>query len=177
MTKDQNRTEAVAILASFCEARTPGYSFFGLGDNEPGIDEASAKVARIRQESAETSLKEAAERAKEKCRPFMTSAELSMLEGAILGNSVIKENLTTENKPETIRDVVVEYLKKNGYDGLCGVSCGCGIDDPFPCGEIRPGCSPGYKRTHKCGDCKALDSCDAADLERPETTCFFLEKE
>ena len=48
----------------------------------------------------------------------------------------------------TIREIVIEYLKKNGYDGLCypNEECGCYIDHDFmPCcnpeiDECMPGC-------------------------------------
>ena len=40
----------------------------------------------------------------------------------------------------TIKDILIEWLKSHGYDGLCNpdISCGCGIrseqDDFMPCG-------------------------------------------
>ena len=57
----------------------------------------------------------------------------------------------------TVKEIVKEYLEKNGYDGLCGENCGCGLDDFMPCGMFANdstviGCKPAYK--HKCNsDC------------------------
>ena len=48
----------------------------------------------------------------------------------------------------TIREIVLKYLKENGYDGLCNNDCGCGLNDLMPCdgksiGECRAGYSGG----------------------------------
>ena len=46
-----------------------------------------------------------------------------------------------------VKEIVEEYLKANGYDGLYNyVGCGCALDDLDACGEISPCCEPGYKR-------------------------------
>lgn len=34
-----------------------------------------------------------------------------------------------------IFQIVYEFLKENGYDGLCREECGCGLEDLMPCGE------------------------------------------
>jgi len=48
----------------------------------------------------------------------------------------------------TVKEIVKEYLAKNGYDGLYGDECGsgCQIDDLIPCGEYcnYSDCKPGY---------------------------------
>ncbi len=57
----------------------------------------------------------------------------------------------------TVRQILEEWLKARGYDGLCHPDCGCGcrIDDIMPCGECFDDCEPGYKQpngdilTHK----------------------------
>jgi len=43
-------------------------------------------------------------------------------------------------------ELVEEYLKTNGYDGLCHseTGCGCRRGDLMPCGEPSPNCQPGY---------------------------------
>ena len=42
-------------------------------------------------------------------------------------------------------DIIRDYLKTNGYDGLFHDSdCGCKIDDLAPCGECMDDCEPGY---------------------------------
>lgn len=45
-----------------------------------------------------------------------------------------------------VRDIVIEYLKKHGYDGLTNdEECGCGIDDLFPCEACPDRCEPAYR--------------------------------
>lgn len=55
----------------------------------------------------------------------------------------------------TINEIVKEYLKQNGYDGLLHKDewCACLIDDLMPCGEPNPGCVSGYKGACTGGDC------------------------
>ena len=71
------------------------------------------------------------------------------------------------DKPKTAKEIVIEYLKQNGYDGLAGDGCGCLVDNLFMfdgCGEkdcvaghrIRygdPGCDG--ERCEWAGDCMA----------------------
>ena len=46
----------------------------------------------------------------------------------------------------TIKDIIEKYLRENGYDGLAGEDCGCGLDDLGPCGEPFPAdCVPAYR--------------------------------
>ena len=63
-------------------------------------------------------------------------------------------------RPATVMDIVRQYLRREGYDGLVDpdAQCGCLVDDLRPCcpGEIS-GCRPGYKRV--CRGCD-LDGCD-----------------
>ncbi len=40
------------------------------------------------------------------------------------------------------KEIIEEYLKKNGYDGLVGDECGCCLDDLMPCGECCHECEP-----------------------------------
>ena len=44
-------------------------------------------------------------------------------------------------------EIVLDYLKKNGFDGLFNTEseCGCQIDELMPCGEPGIECTPGYK--------------------------------
>jgi len=44
----------------------------------------------------------------------------------------------------TVKEIVKEYLIKNGYDGLYDRECGCRIDDLMPCVEGFEGCQAGY---------------------------------
>ena len=52
----------------------------------------------------------------------------------------------------TVKEIVIEYLKANGYDGLWSDypdHCGCGFDNLMPCDESRmEKCQPGFK--YKC---------------------------
>ena len=52
----------------------------------------------------------------------------------------------------TLREIVKEWLKANGYDGLAGDCCGCFINDLFPCDNPNENCVAGYSR--ECLKCK-----------------------
>ena len=55
----------------------------------------------------------------------------------------------------TVKEIVEQWLKKNGYDGLyLDDECGCifEYDDFMPCDEPRPDCSAGYVTKGKLGD-------------------------
>jgi len=81
---------------------------------------------------------------------------------------------------KTVRLIIIDYLKENGYDGLCGEDCGCGIDDPFVCGEINEDCNAAYE--HKKPDC---NNCDVIDCETrytiyedgPVEKCYKTERQ
>jgi len=47
----------------------------------------------------------------------------------------------------TVYDIIKEWLKENGYDGLCApdFECGCSLDDFMPCGQPSPTCEAGHK--------------------------------
>ena len=53
----------------------------------------------------------------------------------------------------TVEEIVRDYLKENGYDGLCEHigACACSVDDLAPCGEIQNDCEAGT-RTEGCDD-------------------------
>ncbi|MGA1846871.1 hypothetical protein [Deferribacter abyssi] len=53
----------------------------------------------------------------------------------------------------TVKDIVIKYLKENGYDGLFDevLECGCRIGDLMPCYNPQ-NCSPG-----RIKDCKKCD--------------------
>lgn len=44
----------------------------------------------------------------------------------------------------TIREIVTDYLKANGFEGLCREGCGCGLEDFMPCDEPDEKCEPAY---------------------------------
>jgi hypothetical protein len=63
----------------------------------------------------------------------------------------------------TVKQIVAEWLKEHGYDGLynwghyCGCECGCKLDDLMPCGEGFSNCQAGVRI--KCSDCM-MANCD-----------------
>jgi hypothetical protein len=48
----------------------------------------------------------------------------------------------------TVKQILTQYLKANGYDGLCNVdgwdSCGCTLADYAPCGSLSLMCRAAY---------------------------------
>ena len=57
----------------------------------------------------------------------------------------------------TVKELVKDYLEKNGYDGLCREGCGCGIDNLMPCSKyalkgVPTCCAPAYKHLVKNGE-------------------------
>lgn len=51
-----------------------------------------------------------------------------------------------------VKEIVTEYLKKNGYDGLYNPGeCGCTIDDLMCCDDPADDCYAGYLAPCDCG--------------------------
>jgi hypothetical protein len=50
-------------------------------------------------------------------------------------------------KEVNVREIIIEYLRSNGFDGLYNPNedCGCQISDLMPCDEGCCNCIPGYK--------------------------------
>lgn len=46
---------------------------------------------------------------------------------------------------KNVKDIIIEYLIKNKFDGLTYDNCGCGIDDLLSCGNCFPDCFPAKK--------------------------------
>lgn len=46
-----------------------------------------------------------------------------------------------------VEQIISDYLKANGYDGLVceGEKCGCQLGDLAPCGEMRLDCAAAHK--------------------------------
>ena len=55
-----------------------------------------------------------------------------------------------------VKEIIEQYLKTNGFDGLCIDECGCGLGDLAPC-DLPLDCVPAYR--HICGENKPED-CD-----------------
>ena len=55
-----------------------------------------------------------------------------------------------------VAQIVEEYLKRNGFDGLYNFfePCGCKLGDLMPCSDDCSACKPGYKVdcTEKCSE-------------------------
>lgn len=49
--------------------------------------------------------------------------------------------------PSSVMEIVADYLKNNGYDGLYNsdAECGCDLDELMPCEGSPDSCQPGYK--------------------------------
>ena len=56
-----------------------------------------------------------------------------------------------------VGDIIKKYLTDNGFDGLAGDECGCGIDELFPCDYVTPECQPAY---HHTADACKREFCD-----------------
>lgn len=72
--------------------------------------------------------------------------------------------VTYKKPPITVREILNEYLKKHGYDGLSGRECGCRLDDLMPCYEPSPDCEPGYLiECEECGETDGPNWCVSSD--------------
>lgn len=69
----------------------------------------------------------------------------------------------TKSKPTNVLEIVRQYLKTNGYDGLYNEDgqCACLLTDLHPCGDYNDisECSPGYKRVCDGKNCN-VDVCE-----------------
>ena len=53
----------------------------------------------------------------------------------------------------TTQEILKEWLEDHGYDGLCNIDCGCGVDDLFCCYDSRfLDCKPAYKHERTTGE-------------------------
>lgn len=76
----------------------------------------------------------------------------------------------------TVKEIMIEYLKANGYDGLFnrGGECGCQIDDLAPCCESFEYCEPGY--LHKCSECPSAKEAECQCEQDPGGWCIGRDK-
>jgi len=60
-----------------------------------------------------------------------------------------------------LKEIAVEYLKNNGFDGLYNefIGCGCENDDLMPCDGPRDDCVPGHKIPCNPETCTAYGKC------------------
>lgn len=73
-----------------------------------------------------------------------------------------------ENKrPPQVREIVLSYLRANGYEGICCENCGCGIDNLMwcdsPCDACRPAMS--HIATEENADLYGVDIGDTLYIE------------
>ena len=71
----------------------------------------------------------------------------------------------------TTREIVKEYLEKNGYDGLYSSYCSCALNDLMPCDdEVCAGCEAGYfVKIEACKKCTDYNFC--ISQEKDSTEC------
>ena len=61
-----------------------------------------------------------------------------------------------------IKEIIEDWLEKNGYQGLVGdYGCGCALEDFMPCGEVSEDCEAAYKIKCKGKICPSLEICEA----------------
>ena len=71
-------------------------------------------------------------------------------------------------KIKTVKDIVADYLKEHGFDGLYSEVCGCRLEGLISCDDSYcADCQPGYAIT--CDECTRHDDCEY-ELE-PGTQC------
>lgn len=63
------------------------------------------------------------------------------------------------------RQIIQQYLRANGFDGLAADGCGCGIDDLAPCGGDITDCKPAkrFDCDGSCSGCCSTGPHDRAD--------------
>jgi len=79
----------------------------------------------------------------------------------------------------TVREIIADYLKQNGYDGLHSHwednrygGCACRLKNLFYCGEACHDCEPAY--AHNLGSCKKCpyyDKCEPQENRLPFGYC------
>ncbi len=50
-----------------------------------------------------------------------------------------------------VKEIVINYLNTNDYDGLCCDECNCYKDDLAPCESDYSSCQPAHIQTHSAG--------------------------
>lgn len=71
-----------------------------------------------------------------------------------------KERREISKEGTTIKEIISEWLKENGYQGLFNddIECGCGLDSLFPCGLFSSFCAAAYE--FRCYKCVHFDGCE-----------------
>lgn len=78
----------------------------------------------------------------------------------------------------TVKDIVMQYLIDNNYDGLCAdIGCACLLNDLMPCENNTENCVVGHRV--KCNK-QDRDNCDydyCLSVNKNETECINKENE
>jgi len=74
-----------------------------------------------------------------------------------------------------VRGIIIDFLKANGYDGLAGEDCGCGLADLAPCDQPYMDCAPGWRWDCSDGSCPD-DSVVSGYCEWEGEGCFRTER-
>jgi hypothetical protein len=77
----------------------------------------------------------------------------------------------------TVKEIIAEWLKEYGYDGLCFLcySCGCGVDDLMPCYSLSSDCKPAYR--WKCTPGQSKDCDLETAMDGFNCKCYRSEKQ
>ena len=73
---------------------------------------------------------------------------------ALIGGSELNAGLGLPRPDTCVDNIVRDWLKLNGFDGLVheDTECGCHLEDLFICQECFNECRPAYKFTKANGD-------------------------
>jgi hypothetical protein len=72
----------------------------------------------------------------------------------------------------TVREIVMDYLKKNGFDGLCDGPCGCNGEDCDLCAQSLFSCRPAYR-----WDCDVCSDREKCGKDKEYGLCYRLGKQ
>lgn len=74
-----------------------------------------------------------------------------------------------------VKDILLQYLKANGYDGLSYTCCGCGVDNLVPCDHPELECQAARKVVCKDVGFAGCETCDYGcnDVER-DVACLYV---
>ena len=84
--------------------------------------------------------------------------------------------MTEKPKITTVKAIVEQYLKANGYDGLASDYCGCQLDDLAPCDNDFSHCRPAdahYCVYENCDECPC-DTCAGPENWRESDTPRYM---
>lgn len=122
----------------------------------PSAHPCIAKLAADLEEAVKTQIFKQPEECG--CCPVVTANETLISDRGRYRREIadLQAQLTAIEKGvlDDVHDIVAEYLKRYGYDGLFNsdADCACELDELAPCGEPSFSCHPGFKYGCDCGD-------------------------